>query len=195
MDTYEGRTAEPMTLHKYLYAHHDPVNGIDPSGLLTLKEVAIAISVAAIVANTFNVAVEFLAQNPLAQDLLKDALIKRGECFDAAFERYSKNLGTLKNLTVNQVSKAVQRLQKTLNRLTRVSTVGVGEVAVVASVASILYFGPAKVAIAAASVVSSPIVAKGALVGATAAATIPIWTMMELTACNTMFLARSTGLR
>jgi hypothetical protein len=32
MDSYEGTQEEPLTLHKYLYAHADPVNGTDPSG-------------------------------------------------------------------------------------------------------------------------------------------------------------------
>lgn len=36
MDTYEGVNAEPMSLHKYLYAHANPVMMSDPSGLMTL---------------------------------------------------------------------------------------------------------------------------------------------------------------
>jgi len=39
MDSYEGRGHDPVTLHKYLYANADPVNGIDPSGNMTLVEV------------------------------------------------------------------------------------------------------------------------------------------------------------
>ena len=35
-DTYEGRNGEPLTLHKYLYAHANPVMGTDPSGNNTL---------------------------------------------------------------------------------------------------------------------------------------------------------------
>ena len=31
-DTYSGNNSDPISLHKYLYAHNDPVNGIDPSG-------------------------------------------------------------------------------------------------------------------------------------------------------------------
>jgi len=41
-DTYEGRLNEPMTLHKYLYAHANPVNNIDPTGLFSLGEIAAA---------------------------------------------------------------------------------------------------------------------------------------------------------
>jgi len=40
MDTYQGRNNEPITLYKYLYANVDPVNGVDPSGNVTLTEVS-----------------------------------------------------------------------------------------------------------------------------------------------------------
>lgn len=32
MDTFEGTQSDPLSLHKYLYAHANPVNGVDPSG-------------------------------------------------------------------------------------------------------------------------------------------------------------------
>ena len=33
MDPFAGENDEPLSLHKYLYAHADPINNIDPSGL------------------------------------------------------------------------------------------------------------------------------------------------------------------
>ncbi len=32
MDSYEGSPSDPLSLHKYLYVHGNPVNGVDPSG-------------------------------------------------------------------------------------------------------------------------------------------------------------------
>ena len=32
MDSFEGRQGEPLSLHKYLYCHGNPINGVDPSG-------------------------------------------------------------------------------------------------------------------------------------------------------------------
>ena len=38
MDSYEGNNSDPLTLHKYLYAHDDPLNRIDPSGKFSVVE-------------------------------------------------------------------------------------------------------------------------------------------------------------
>ncbi|MDB6028311.1 MAG: wapA7, partial [Verrucomicrobiales bacterium] len=38
MDTYDGEVQEPLSLHKYLYAHSDPVDNLDPSGNWSLTE-------------------------------------------------------------------------------------------------------------------------------------------------------------
>lgn len=32
MDSYEGNSEDPLSLHKYLYANGDPINFVDPSG-------------------------------------------------------------------------------------------------------------------------------------------------------------------
>ncbi len=42
MDSFEGRSSDPLSLHKYRYAHTDPANNIDPSG----NEALIGISLA-----------------------------------------------------------------------------------------------------------------------------------------------------
>ncbi|NEQ99517.1 MAG: hypothetical protein F6K30_22905 [Cyanothece sp. SIO2G6] len=49
-DVYEGRHQEPLTLHKYLYAHGNPSNNIDPTGFFTVAEINAANSVRDILA-------------------------------------------------------------------------------------------------------------------------------------------------
>jgi hypothetical protein len=44
MDTYEGDQQEPLSLHKYIYTSHNPVNNIDPSGN-DLLELTVASSI------------------------------------------------------------------------------------------------------------------------------------------------------
>lgn len=47
MDQYSGRMHEPQTLHKYNYAHNDPVNLSDPSGKFSIGQVMTTVNVAA----------------------------------------------------------------------------------------------------------------------------------------------------
>ena len=49
MDEFEGAIKDPYSLHKYLYANSDPVDGSDPTGHFTLVEalnVTLAVSIA-----------------------------------------------------------------------------------------------------------------------------------------------------
>jgi len=53
LDTYEGSRSDPQTLHKYLYAHANPVMGVDPSGnewslVGTLAKLAVVAVVASV---------------------------------------------------------------------------------------------------------------------------------------------------
>jgi RHS repeat-associated protein len=43
-DPFSGDTQDPQSLHKYLYCHANPVNGLDPSGMMTLGQVLIRVS-------------------------------------------------------------------------------------------------------------------------------------------------------
>ena len=61
MDTYQGRMSEPLTLHKYMYTHADPINNIDPSGNVTLSGVMAGIRARAML-------------GPLAQNAGRSAL-------------------------------------------------------------------------------------------------------------------------
>ncbi|MES9814032.1 MAG: RHS repeat-associated core domain-containing protein [Candidatus Thiodiazotropha sp.] len=47
MDQYAGRMQEPHTLHKYNYAHNDPINLSDPSGKFSIGQVMTAVNVVA----------------------------------------------------------------------------------------------------------------------------------------------------
>jgi RHS repeat-associated protein len=52
-DAFEGNVFEPQTLHKYAYAHNDPMNGRDPSGRFSLIEESTAIDVLSVLNNIF----------------------------------------------------------------------------------------------------------------------------------------------
>ena len=53
VDPYSGNMQDPQSLHKYAYVHNNPVNGIDPSGLLSLvgsvKAISIGASIGAVI--------------------------------------------------------------------------------------------------------------------------------------------------
>ena len=44
MDTYQGSNADPISLHKYLYANSNPVSNSDPSGYSTLTGTQVAMA-------------------------------------------------------------------------------------------------------------------------------------------------------
>ena len=46
-DRYEGDTSNPITLHKYLYAHANPVTYEDPSGYFAVPKTVVVIAVIA----------------------------------------------------------------------------------------------------------------------------------------------------
>ncbi len=49
-DPASGSAYEPASLHKYVYAYDDPINQLDPSGLMTIKQLMVLVVVVAILA-------------------------------------------------------------------------------------------------------------------------------------------------
>jgi RHS repeat-associated protein len=45
LDPFFGNLSDPQSLHKYLYTHADPINGIDPRGLMSMGGFAIGLSI------------------------------------------------------------------------------------------------------------------------------------------------------
>jgi len=58
MDPFAGNNLDPQSLHKYLYTHANPINGIDPSGEFslagTLSAISIGITVISLTAPALN---------------------------------------------------------------------------------------------------------------------------------------------
>ena len=46
LDPFFGNLTDPLSLHNYLYAHNDPINGVDPTGKSWAMALSIAIPVA-----------------------------------------------------------------------------------------------------------------------------------------------------
>ena len=45
MDSYAGSVFDPMSLHKYQYAHANPVMNSDPTGYFTLGDLSVSQSI------------------------------------------------------------------------------------------------------------------------------------------------------
>jgi len=52
MDSWMGARLEPITLHKYLYANANPVSHTDPSGNISLTQVAVGFSIATLLTSS-----------------------------------------------------------------------------------------------------------------------------------------------
>jgi hypothetical protein len=86
-DPFEGKQSDPRTLHRYSYAHNDPLHGRDPTGQMTLAETGISLS--ALAGATLIVADHTLSANGGRPGLLQALLLHktRHEIPDEAYDR------------------------------------------------------------------------------------------------------------
>jgi RHS repeat-associated protein len=72
MDPFAGSNRDPQSLHKYLYAHCNPINNVDPTGQFSLMEmVAVSIIVGCIAGIVTNVVMTALGKS---QDQVRRAM-------------------------------------------------------------------------------------------------------------------------
>ena len=87
-DTYLGNNSDPITLHKYLYANADAINGIDPSGNMTMLQVGATVGLVGTLAQISNPAFILMGQE-LTQGWTKEggvSAIQGGWLVLAAFD-------------------------------------------------------------------------------------------------------------
>jgi RHS repeat-associated protein len=77
MDSHPGDNEHPLSLHKYLYCHANPVNGIDPSGHENLISVSIANAIGIVLDTFYNEGVinlGFVIEESLLESLKKQTV-------------------------------------------------------------------------------------------------------------------------
>jgi RHS repeat-associated protein len=78
-DSFEGSPNTPLSLHKYLYAHDDTVNRVDPSGNFTVGE---ALGATGIAAGIFTLG--FVADHYLFEPLRAQARLSRAKAIPSS---------------------------------------------------------------------------------------------------------------
>lgn|GEM_PF-6764498 len=107
-DTYEGRLADPVSLHKYLYANANPVSFVDPSGLFSVGEIVavrkIRETLARIQAHSGQLSIQVASKggDPSVSDLFWDNLLQLAAQFLFSFAL--SKLGSLITRKATKVS-------------------------------------------------------------------------------------------
>jgi len=104
MDDFAGNSQDPQSLHKYLYCHANPVNGIDPSGAsVTFLEGALYILIL------------FLVINIIAIEITKHITSKRIEAEPGEIIIINAGINDAKNNVQNALQKLLN-INKTENK-------------------------------------------------------------------------------
>lgn len=76
LDPFGGSASEPLTLHKYGYCHGNPINGIDPTGMFSLSEIMLRVTVGSFLLTTVaNTAITMSVTGSLARDIVPSAFV------------------------------------------------------------------------------------------------------------------------
>ncbi len=104
-DTYEGSNGEPISLHKYLYAHANPVVFTDPSGNMSLQEQSVVIEQETSLVNLAfaNVRAGFAISRQMGGSALRVLGTKVQEAVGRVLGQYGINAST--NVRLAQTSK------------------------------------------------------------------------------------------
>ena len=62
-DSFAGFASDPRSLHKYAYTHNDPVNGMDPSGHMTMASVGTSLNIASNLYTAASISFNILSGN------------------------------------------------------------------------------------------------------------------------------------
>ena len=99
MDPFEGWQDIPISMNKYVYAHSDPINGKDPTGLWTLNEVAFTSGMLGFLIGGVH---GFFRNDNLPTDELSgitdDLLVRAGNAASGAF--FGSIIGTLTGVVI-----------------------------------------------------------------------------------------------
>ncbi len=116
LDPFEGVLQDPLSLHKYLYAHADPVNNLDPTGKqITVAEANLAVVFVVALAATavLRTAVLETLEAPLGPSIAISEVYK-------AFQDVARDTGDVIFLALPEaIRQTSQRVRETLERVRR----------------------------------------------------------------------------
>ncbi len=76
MDTFPGMQFEPATLHKYLYAHGNPINNTDPSGNISIGGLLTGLNILGNLTTYAQIGFKFILGDPVgaAKDIFEEVV-------------------------------------------------------------------------------------------------------------------------
>jgi RHS repeat-associated protein len=88
-DPFAGNMQDPQSLHKYLYAHANPTNGIDPSGLFNIPSIVTRMGITAILTGILNTGITGIG----IYNLAKSDFVPSGIIFNLSFAAQGTSYG------------------------------------------------------------------------------------------------------